>query len=198
MSVNRPGIHQQANVYQGVCPQGPVALQQFIKHQGNFNQKTTIHQGYCFPEPLAVEQLNTHQNNFDQQGGWYQRDIIRDSQHEIYHDQQKLANQASGASVCGPAFSKAQAIDGDKSTQEASQKPLDHGLDIDTILSSNNKLLRAAADFQEAGLLSSFMKHPVGRLTDDSRNLEHDWIMRALKIKLIYLEACRRRAEANK
>ncbi|KAJ5373851.1 hypothetical protein N7517_005857 [Penicillium concentricum] len=201
LNIHHGNVNQQANMYHGLYPQEPLVMQQFNNDQGDFHQQASIQQGFCVQEPMTLEQLNNQQDNFHHQGGLYQQGININSQDEVYNHQRKLAYQAHSPNAYSGAISKTEAIHGTKgkhqATQKAPRKLLDNTLDIDTILSSNNKLLMEAADFQLASLLNSAKDHK-GRLTDDNRNLELDWIMGALKLNLTYLEARRRRAEANK
>ncbi|KAJ5207034.1 hypothetical protein N7491_002335 [Penicillium cf. griseofulvum] len=187
LNIHQGNGDQQANIDPGLYTQEPQGVQQLNIHQGNVDQQGNVHQGVYFQEPMMLEQLDNPQGYFHQQG------TNINFQNEIYSQQQKKAYQASNPDACCGEFPKAEA-----ETKEALLKRLNRSFDIDAMLNQNNKLLKAAAEFQAAGLANTFAKDQIGQESEDGRNLEHDWIMGALNVNLLYLEARRRREEANK
>ncbi|KAJ6180448.1 hypothetical protein N7519_010909 [Penicillium mononematosum] len=185
-------VHQQADNYQGISPEAPMAFEQINESDIHPQPNTHCHQPFSPQEVMDLEPFNSQHNELYQQG------VDMNSQTDTNGRQPNQAYEAYSPNAADLTKTEAAARESRIGKAEWLRRALDQPFDIDVMLSCNNVLLTTTANFPMAGLTNSYAKDQISRPVDTSRNLEHDWIMGTLKVNLIYLEARRRREQAVK
>ncbi|KGO69546.1 hypothetical protein PITC_000440 [Penicillium italicum] len=185
--------------YQGFCPQALTPVGPLNNYQSNFHPQcnTHYHQANSPQEVMNPDPFNGQPANFHQQNDIYQKWVNTNFQADLNTIQTPAYNPSAAGVDFTQTGATSRTIARTQEEKEALRKALDEPFDMDAMIGNNNKLLKAAADYHAAGLANSSANGQTNRSADDSRNLQYDWIMGSLKVNLTYLQARRRREQAE-